>query len=1353
MTTGQPAEQLKQSAPVGSFFSSMQLRRLKSHTSTQPALSSETHLGAFLFLDLVSFTRLGEQLSEQGLKGAEVLSDVLQAYFRPILDTIRDHGGDVLFFAGDALGIIWLADDNDPAEASARAAQCALAVQQRIAKITSPLGQPLTFRASLGIGPVEAFEVGGVDDNWMQLVRGRAIDLACRADEQGSGGTVVMTEHCARHLAPFLPDISPIGIGFVRLNGIERPLPVRNSAENTLSAEQEQLLGKRLSEAVHRHLYYPSSAVAAEFRRITVLFADISDTSPETLHVAVRTAQQDVQHFDGVVYQLQEDDKGTGLVIVFGLPGSSHADDPVRALLLAQRIAASFEQLGISPRLGIATGTAFCGPLGTSDRQQYSILGSTVNLAARLMSIAKPGETFCDGQTRKQALNDFDFAKSGSTLPKGFKDTVPIYKPGARSERIVAHVDDIELVGRESEVADITAQIARATTSGTSNLLVIRADAGVGKSALLQKARAITAAQDLLAINGSTDPFETETAYFAFRNIARHWCGLDGIDDETAIIAQLEHTLADAPDMVPLIPLLGPVIGVDIPETDLTSGLRGQLRSENTQRVLLHIAAASFQKSPAVILIEDGHWMDGASWAFLTHLLDNISGLLVLLSTRALTEGAGARAPVLQDKRTQFIDLSPVSRAGTLDMIRQQLRVTEVSEQTLSLVFNRAEGNPLFVREILRNLIEAGALKVTNDRVELLKRQDDAEPVPDTLDGVITSRIDRLETDAQITIKAAAVLGRAFDADLLQAVHPLSLDPPLLDSQLAVLEENGFLLRNTGKDDYVFHHALTRDAAYNLLSFAQRESLHHKTALAMEVKHAGNTEQINARLGYHFRMAGIPEKAAPPLAAAGSTALDAYASSDAIELLTTALRLDEEHRGKDIGVDLTRTNWCRLIGQAYFNQDNQPEAANWYRRAIDEAGVAPRRPVLSIIPTLLRAIFRPSSLDVPRPNGLKDEDRDRITAGLTSARELGPIYLWESDLNKFALNAVNLVRMSSVVGPTSESANALATLAFMMSSAGLRKKSETVALQAVRMAEDFGDVPQLIGVQVVSGMVLAQNGSAGRALPLFEAAEGASGELIAGIWRHRCKYMLADALTWLGRYEEAHQLFLDTAVLSHSAEPHAVSTATAMAALNLLRLGRAQDALDLLEGPDGVAHALACGVPASPILCLGVMAEVRRALGQKEAALAAAAQAEQQATEKDDGTGYYSGIFGYSSILNVRLQTGELGGDDGAALDLKRVQKLTKVAPLGLPTQALWQGLWEVRQGRTDKAKKQFNIAISAATQANHPFELGRALVELSKLCDGDKKHELLRQATDVFERHNMSLELATIRTSFETQE
>ncbi|MEM6310073.1 MAG: adenylate/guanylate cyclase domain-containing protein [Pseudomonadota bacterium] len=1344
---------LRKPAPITSFFSSLQLRRLQNSGGAVHGPIAESHTGAFLFLDLVAYTQLGEQLGAKGVKGAEDLSEILHAYYSPILGSIRDHGGDVLFFAGDAVGVIWLAEADDIANAAVRAARCALNIQSLVPGIKSAWPKSLQFRASIGVGPVEEFEVGGVNSNWMQLVRGDAIDKAYRADAIAQGGAVVLSKSCGDHLHGSGARLTPISQDFVQLHALAAQAePIEALPEPPLDSDHEASLSARLTEAAHRLLYYPSSAVAAEFRRITVVFADISGTDADRLHGAVEAAQKEVARYQGLVYQLLEDDKGTKLIIVFGLPGASNDDDHVRAVLLSKKLAEMHASLGISARLGVASGTAFCGPLGTLQRQQYSIIGSAVNLAARLMMLAEPGEIYCDSQTRKLAEADFDFKEAAWTTPKGFSEPVPLFRPGVRKDRSTGLGSAIEIVGRDSELAQIANKIDEVHQGGHSRLVLVQADAGLGKSALLHMVRSIVTDKGLRPVTGSADPFDSGTAYFAFRNIARVWCGIDADDTTEIAVEKLGAGLADAPDLRPLIPLLGAVLGLDIPETDITDMLRGQLRSENTQRVMMHFAVKSLEAAPSVLLIEDGHWMDGASWAFLDHLLDTVPSVVVLLSTRPLSVATSEANKVLDDARTHVIDLNPMTRADTEDVVRNQLGVSDVAADVLHLVHSRAEGNPLFVREIVKNLVETGDIQIRQSRVQLLKRQNDADMVPDTLDGVITSRIDRLEADAQITIKAAAVLGRSFDADLLREVHPLSIDAGYLAEQLGILQENGFLSPGEDGADYQFHHALARDAAYNLLSFAQRESLHQKTAEALEAKHDGNTERVNARLGYHFRMAGRKEKAAPYLGAAGQTALDAYAHSDAIELLTTALELDEEHRGTDIGVDLSRATWTRLIGEAYYNQDNQPSAAVWYQRSTREAGVAPQYPVASIFPTLFRAIFAPKSLNTPPAKNLTDQDRKRIQQGLASARELGAIYLWESNLNGFALNAVNLVRMARIVGLNGESGPANSTLAFMMSSAGLRKRSEDVALQSVEMASNFGKDTQFMSANTITGMVLTQNGSPERSLTFLASSDDASNELISGIWRHRTKYMLADSMTWLGSYAKAHDLFIRAGELSHSAEPHTVALAVSMAALTQLRMGRPEQAIALLEGPEGVPHASECGIPFAQIMSLGILAEARLALGQKDTALAAVEEAEASVTDRDDGTGYYSSIFSYSAILSVRLQTGEFGvgkmKGSKTALDddMKRMRKLVRVAALGKPAYALWNGVFAAHQGQTAKAKRHLLTAIQTAKEMKLPFEQARARVELAKLSEGSDKDQHLQAAIHIFSTYDMPLELARAR-------
>ncbi len=1324
----------------------------------------ETLYGAMLFLDIVAFSEVTEQLSDQGPKGAEVLSEVLHAYFRPVLDTIRGHGGDVLFFAGDALGIVWKAASGttaDVGEAAVRGAQCALAIQTLIPTIQPPWGSPLRFRAALGVGSLEALEVGGEKGRWMQMVRGQALDRVRHADEQAGANDVVLSSDSLRYLDSAGPITEPLDHSHHKLlslaDGVE-PLPL---LEIELEADVGVLLRHHLAESTTLRIDAGTGELSAEFRQVSVLFMNLlgSDGGTtrvdiETLHLCVVASQEQAHRFEGVVYQLLEDDKGTCLIMVFGLPGTSHADDPTRALLAARAMNESMQSLGLSPSLGVATGLVYCGPLGGEHRRRYSVIGSTINLAARLMSMAGDRDILCDGATRKLAGRGIAFDEAGWTTPKGFREPVALFEPKTELEPEPTPTQETVVVGRAREIAIVAQAVDGMLRDGSSRLVIIRAGAGIGKSTLLQAADRLARERPVRYVLGAADSFETGTAYFAFRRVARQWFGIEDGDDAVRGHERAVEALGGAPDLVPLIPLLGRILGFDFPDTDLTDKLRGQTRAQNLRRVLLHVAGMRAAEIPIVLGLEDGHWMDEASWALLSHLLDQVPRTLIVLTTRPMPEPPAEFAALLHRSETEVIELEALGRSDTEELIRAQLGVSEVAPAALEFVSRRAEGNPMFVREIVRSLKETGGIRIRASRVELVGDQRDAVSIPATLEGVITSRIDRLDPAAQVTVKVAAVLGRSFDPRLLLSIHPAGPEADTLQADLDALANSFLLSRDDTGHGYAFNHALTHEAAYNLLSFAQRESLHRAAAETLEQHHRGTLDQIQARLGYHFRMAQMPDRAVPHLAAAGEAAVDAYASRDAIELLTTALELDEQVRG-ELDVDFRRTHWCRLIGQAYYNQDEQARSGDWYRRAIGLSGAMPKRQVASVLRTVVRAILTPSQIGEPPQTELESDERHRLIEGLAAARELTVVYLWQSAFLKFALNALNQARVARLVGPSEESADSIATFGFLLSPAGLRKQGEKVVLQAVEIAEAEGDIRQLVSVTTIGGMLLTQNGRPLEGLPLLERADRAATDLRSGLHRHRPKYMLADTLTWLGRYSEARPLFLESAELSRGAEPHIVGQATAMAALTLLREGRPEAAVDLLEAPDGVPNVLEGGVIMSIIMGLGILAETRLDLGDREAALEAVREAESWITSKDDGTLFFSSIFGHSAIASVRLATGEHGEPEGRGIRkrtpmdraIARIVKLHFMASGGRAPRALLQGQLAAHRGRNGRARKLLRRATQAASAASQPYELGRSLVELSKVSTDPERRELLDRAVRIFDEHGMALESGRART------
>jgi hypothetical protein len=378
-----------------------------------------------------------------------------------------------------------------------------------------------------------------------------------------------------------------------------------------------------------------------------------------------------------------------------------------------------------------------------------------------------------------------------------------------------------------------------------------------------------------------------------------------------------------------------------------------------------------------------------------------------------------------------------------------------------------------------------------------------------------------------------------------------------------------------------------------------------------------------------------------------------------------------------------------------------------------------------------------------------------LIEGLAAARELMVVYLWENAKIKFALTAFDSAAVVRELGPSENSADATASIGFLLGMIGFRRTGERIAELAVETADTVGDIRQLVSTAVIAGMLHNQNGRPFEGLAFFQRADQAATTLRSGLYRHRPKYMLADALAWLARYPEARLLFQHAAELARGAEHHVMGMAHAMAALTLLREGRPEAAVNILEAPDGVPSVLEGKVPSSIVIAMGILAEARLDLGDRTAALDAVREAESWLTERDDGTSYFSTVFGHAAIARVRIETGEFGEPVRRGfrrvtpldLGLARLASLCRRTPGTRGPLSLLAGQAAAKRGRTTQAKRLLKRAIAAATAASQPYELGRSLVELAKLSPEPRRRELLEQGIKVFEAHGMARELGRARS------
>ncbi len=766
------------------------VRRLATHAGeTIPEL--ERFVGAVMFADVSGFTALAEQLALDGAAGTEELTRRLNAFFGALIATITEHGGEVVKFAGDGLLASWAAD-GDLTAATAQATACALAAQAVLGAATDV---QLALRIGVGAGEITTMIVGGVYNRWELLVGGPPLAQVRLGQRHAAPGEVVVSAEGWALIAA-VSQGQALPSGDVAVTAVAAP-PRPAVVARPLPESAEPLLRGYIPGAILARLAAGQTGWLAELRRLSILFVNIPDldgTAPDALAQAqtvMQTLQRSVYRYEGSINKLSVGDQGVTLLAALGLPPLAHEDDAVRAVQAAMTVVAALQQLGLRATVGVATGRVFCGAIGSAERREYSMIGDVVNVAARLMqAAAQAGVTavWCDSATFQSAQSQLSFEALPAVTVKGKADPLPVFSPQGRA-RAVARGTAPSLVGRLAEQGRITASLAALQHLQVSSVLVIEGEAGIGKSRLIEATQRQAEGLRLGVFVGAGDAVEQSTAYFSWRAVFSQLFDLDVLIDQEARRRHMLDLLELEPELLALAPLLNVVLPLDLPENRLTAQLTGEIRAERTRDLLLQALQVSVARSAKVLIIEDAHWLDSASWALLEQVIQGVAPLLVVLATRPLPVPAPAEyARILASARTERLVLSSLTPAETAHLIAQRLGVEQVPESIAELVADKAQGNPFFTEELTYALRDAGVVQVVGDQAVAAAARALAEVLlPDTVQGVITSRIDRLTAAQQLTLKVASVIGRVFLFRTLHAIHPIDTERPRIASDLDML--------------------------------------------------------------------------------------------------------------------------------------------------------------------------------------------------------------------------------------------------------------------------------------------------------------------------------------------------------------------------------------------------------------------------------------------------------------------------------------------------------------------------------------------------------------------------------------
>ncbi len=1339
---------------VASYVPASVARRRAIDPTPPEAPELEHRRGAVLFADISGFTALAERLARRGPAGAEELSRLLNACFGELIELVASHGGEVVEFVGDALLALWTEDEDLPT-LTLRAAQCALAFGPTLGRLAATEGVRLSMHIGVGAGVVSEIHVGGVFGRWELLLTGEPTAQMASAMRRAEPGEVVLSRE-AWELVRASCEGWPLEDGHARLESVRDPLPLRPAAPPECAPEMEDALLPYVPGAVRARLRAGQLEWLAELRLVTVLFVGLEGldeaTPLERWQEVMRLVQTTLYRYEGSVNKLIVDDKGTTLIAALGLPPLAHEDDPVRGVLAAREMRAALGEVGMRCPVGVATGRAFCGSVGNERRREYTMIGDMVNLAARLMQAAS-GDVLCDAATYRAARERFAFEEIPGIDLKGRIDPIPAYRPLGTAR--LATRSRGTLVGRSEErrrLASLIEGLLRDEEGGTG---VIEGEPGVGKSLLVDDLTERAREEGVSVLVGGGDAVERSAPYHAWRPVFAQLFGveenLEPEERRARALPRLEGLLG-APESLERAPLLNAVLPLELPESEITEQMSGQVRADNTNELLVRLLRAAASRSPTLLVLDDAQWLDSASWALAELAAERVRPLVLVIASRPPGEEPPAvYRRLLRSPGVRRIQLGMLPGEEALELVCGRLGVASLPEPVRDLILEKAEGHPFFSEELGLALRDAGLLAIEDGQCSLASGVDSLSTLslPGTVEGAITSRIDRLPAAQQLALKVASVVGRIFAFRTLRDIHPVDADRLELAEHLATLQRLDFTRLEAPEPEltYIFKHATTREVAYNLMLYAQRRELHRATAEWYERSHAEDLSSFYPLLAHHWGQAGVAHKAIDYLEKSGEQALTGGAYREAVGFFVEALALDarEEPGGSRL---LRRLRWERQLGEAHLGLGNLAESREHLERALSILGrPTPRTPV-SLVSGLASQLLRQVGNRLGRDGGRRaasPEDRENLLEAARAYEQLAHIHYLDDETAAAVHTALSTLNLSEAVGPTPELARAYASVCVAAGMVGLHPLARLYGRRALEIIERLPDLR-------LSAIVLEATGlyhyGAGQ-LEEARRALGRSAEICEQIGDRRTQdesaALLASVSCARGEFAEGARLGAEVhARALDRKDAQAQSWGLTGRGMNLLAIGEVDEAARLFE------TAAALGEQLNSVDNLLVNGHLGRAYlhrGELRSAGEAAARAARSATRLGSST-HADLIWAYAGLAEVYLALWERGNREMASPARSACRALRQHArtfPVGNSMALRWGGLAHWLSGSPRRARRAWRKSLAQAQRLGLPYEEALTHREIARHTKpGDPRREAhLARAREIFERLGAAGDLA----------
>jgi class 3 adenylate cyclase/tetratricopeptide (TPR) repeat protein len=876
--------------------------------------------GSLLFADLSGSTTLAERLSVLGREGTELVTDFLNSIFARMIDVIHAYGGDLISFGGDALLVLF-----DDADHFRTAACAALGLQQALNGYVRSVAGVGDFPMHLHVG-VESGQVAlvsaGHANTWHYAALGAVVNGVARAEALAGPGEIVL----GRRAHELLPDATGEALhsGFFRLHVLAGPVALPGFGQQHLDETASNgTLADLLDDLDRISPYIPPALLSriiaipdkpqieADLRPVTALFVQIAglealaevlppEQSAQIFERYMTAMQSVIARYGGFINKLDVAEEGVKLLAIFGAPTAyeDHPERGARAALAMQsilqhvnaEIAAHLygaEDAGSHPlspsvsllrhRIGLNPGVVFAGNVGSATRKEYTVMGDAVNVSARVMSAAPWGSIWCS-----QALAGATariVCESQDVMPlKGKAEPLEIFRViGERDggETTLLFQEGLPpLVNRVSEIAWLKENLETAL-AGSGRAVRLVGEAGVGKSRLLAALVEMAYARGMRVVSATCLSYTSSIPYAAWGELLKSLCGMVAGESNEARAAKIAaHLAALGSGMDEWLPLLGDLVRLDIPDNRLTRGLDPQLRQERRfdllERLLLHAAT----QSPLLVVFEDLHWADPVSLELWRRMTQTIHAHAILL--------VGAHRPtgtLLNDDLAAVLEVQELPSDDSDRLVTILAGDVQLPETLRRQIAARAAGNPLFLAELLRAVL-------AQSNQALLHSIDN---LPDSLNGLLLTRIDRLDEHTRNVLRVASVIGQRIPFGVLHAIQ--NIDRVALLRQLTHLDEQEITMLERLEPErvHMFRHALLQEVAYQSMLYSRRRELHGRIGEYLEQRYSDDLDDYYGLLAHHYRLSNRRDKAIHYLLKAGHAARAVFANEEASQYYTWAL--------------------------------------------------------------------------------------------------------------------------------------------------------------------------------------------------------------------------------------------------------------------------------------------------------------------------------------------------------------------------------------------------------------------------------------------------------------------------------